>query len=72
MWCEVIGAEPVLGVYAGHALNGDHIDAGALLQPYVEDALDEIEYLIGDKSTYRGAKRAAGVHPEPFKLTCLE
>jgi alpha-L-arabinofuranosidase len=72
MWCEEIGAEPILGVYAGYSLNGDHVDAGPLLQPYVEDALDEIEYVIGDKSTYWGAKRAAAGHPEPFKLTYVE
>ena len=45
MWCEEIGAEPLLGVYAGYSLNGDHVDAGPLLKPYVEDALDEIEYV---------------------------
>jgi alpha-N-arabinofuranosidase len=72
MWCEEIGAEPLLGVYAGYSLNGDHVDAGPLLKPYVEDALDEIEYVIGDKSTYWGAKRAADGHPEPFKLTYVE
>jgi alpha-N-arabinofuranosidase len=72
MWCEEIGAEPVLGVYAGYSLNGDHVDAGPLLTPYVEDAMDEIEYVIGDKSTYWGAKRAAAGHPEPFKLTYVE
>jgi alpha-N-arabinofuranosidase len=72
MWCEEIGAEPVLGVYAGYSLDGDHIDAGPLLNPVVEDALDEIEYIIGDKSTYWGAKRAANGHPEPFKLTYVE
>ncbi|MTK52936.1 alpha-L-arabinofuranosidase C-terminal domain-containing protein [Paludibacter sp.] len=72
MWCEEIGAEPILGVYAGYSLNGDHVDPGPLLKPYVEDALDEIEYVIGDKSTYWGAKRVADGHPEPFKLTYVE
>jgi alpha-N-arabinofuranosidase len=62
----------VLGVYAGYSLNGDHIDAGPLLQPYVDDALDEIEYAIGDVKTYWGAKRAAEGHPKPFKLTYIE
>lgn len=71
-WCEDIGAEPVLGVYAGYSLNGDHIDAGPLLKPYVDDALDEIEYVIGDPKTYWGAKRAADGHPAPFKFTYVE
>ncbi|MEO6730251.1 MAG: alpha-N-arabinofuranosidase, partial [Ferruginibacter sp.] len=48
LWCEQINAEPLLGVYAGYSLNGDHIDAGPLLKSYVDDALDEIEYIIGD------------------------
>ncbi|MEO6232552.1 MAG: alpha-L-arabinofuranosidase C-terminal domain-containing protein [Ferruginibacter sp.] len=71
-WCEDIGAEPLLGVYAGYSLNGDHIDAGPLLVPYVDDALDEIEYVMGDANTYWGAKRAADGHPAPFKLTYVE
>ncbi|OUJ74980.1 alpha-L-arabinofuranosidase C-terminal domain-containing protein [Hymenobacter crusticola] len=71
-WCEDIKAEPLLGVYAGYSLNGDHIDAGPLLKPHVEDALNEIEYVMGDVSTYWGAKRAADGHPAPFKLTYIE
>ncbi len=71
-WGEDMGAEPVLAVYAGYSLNGDHIDAGPLLKPYVDDALEEIEYVIGDKGTYWGSKRAADGHPEPFKLTYIE
>lgn len=72
MWAEEIGAEPLLGVYAGYSLNGDHVDAGPLLKPYVDDALDEIEYVIGDVNTYWGAKRAADGHPAPFKLKYVE
>ncbi|MEO6729667.1 MAG: alpha-L-arabinofuranosidase A, partial [Ferruginibacter sp.] len=64
--------EPLLGVYAGYSLNGDHIDAGPLLKSYVDDALDEIEYIIGDVNTYWGAKRAADGHTAPFKLTYVE
>lgn len=72
LWAEQINAEPLLGVYAGYSLDGDHIDAGPLLKPYVDDALDEIEYIIGDVNTYWGAKRAADGHPKPFKLTYVE
>ncbi len=71
-WCEDMGADAVLGVYAGYSLNGDHVDAGPLLQPYVDDALEEIEYVIGDVNTYWGAKRAADGHAAPFKLTYVE
>lgn len=71
-WTEDMGAEPLLAVYAGYSLNGDHVGAGPLLEPYVDDALDEIEYVIGDTTTYWGAKRAADGHPEPFKLKYIE
>ena len=72
IWAEDMGAEPLLGVYAGYSLSGDHVDAGPLLKPYVDDALEEIEYVIGDTRTYWGAKRAADGHPEPFKLSYVE
>lgn len=71
-WTEDMGAEPLLAVYAGYSLQGDHIDAGPLLKPYMDDALDEIEYVIGDTTTYWGAKRAADGHPAPFKLRYVE
>src|SRR5450432_106215 len=71
-WAENMGAEPLLAVYAGYSLDGDHIDAGPLLKPYVDDALDEIEYVTGNINTYWGAKRAEDGHPEPFKLKYLE
>lgn len=71
-WTEDIGGEPVLAVYAGYSLDGDHVDAGPLLKPYVDDALEEIEYVIGDTTTYWGAKRASDGHPAPFKLRYVE
>nr|WP_294947873.1 alpha-L-arabinofuranosidase C-terminal domain-containing protein [uncultured Mucilaginibacter sp.] len=71
-WCEDLKMEPLLAVYAGYSLDGDHVDAGTLLKPYVDDALDEIEYVIGGVNTYWGAKRAADGHPAPFKLSYVE
>ena len=71
-WTQDMGAEPLLAVYAGYSLDGDHVDAGPLLQPYVDDALNEIEYVIGDTTTYWGAKRAADGHPAAFKLKYVE
>lgn len=71
-WCEDIKMEPLLAVFAGYSLDGDHVDAGPLLKPYVEDALNEIEYITGDINTYWGAKRAADGHPAPFKLQYVE
>jgi alpha-N-arabinofuranosidase len=71
-WCEDLHMEPLLAVYAGYALKGDHIDPGPLLKPYVDDALEEIEYVTGSVNTYWGAKRAQDGHPEPFKLNFVE
>jgi alpha-N-arabinofuranosidase len=71
-WTEDMGAEPVLAVYAGYSLSGDHVDAGPLLKTYVDDALNEIEYVTGDTSTYWGAQRAEDGHPQPFKLKYVE
>ena len=71
-WCEDMGAEPLLAVYAGYNLNGDHINAGPDLQPYVQDALDEIEYVTGPVASKWGAQRAKDGHPRPFKLQYVE
>jgi alpha-N-arabinofuranosidase len=71
-WCEAMKAEPVLAVYAGYSLQGAHVNAGAELQPFVQDALDEIEYVTGDANTRWGAERAKDGHPAPFPLNYVE
>lgn len=71
-WCEDLKMEPVLAVFAGYALGGEHIPAGPGLLPHVQDALDEIEYVTGDTSTKWGAQRAKDGHPKPFPLTYVE
>ena len=62
--------EPLLGVFAGYCLGrGGVIAAGPQLEPYVQEALEEIEYLIGDANTTKwGAQRAKDGHPKPFKM----
>jgi len=71
-WAEDVGAEPVLAVYAGYSLKGDHVNPGPDLQPFVDDALDEIEYVTGDASTKWGARRIADGHPAPLPLHWVE
>lgn len=71
-WCEDMQAEPVLAVYAGYSLRGMHVNPGPDLEPYVQEALEEIEYVTGDTSTPWGARRAKDGHPKPFKLTYVE
>jgi len=72
MWCEEMKAKPLLGVYAGYALNGQYIKPGPALRPFVEDALDEIEYIIGGPETKWGARRIQDGHPKPFPLEYVE
>jgi alpha-N-arabinofuranosidase len=64
--------EPLLAVFAGYTLNRDYLEAGPFLQPFVDDALDEIEYATGDTHTKWGTQRAKDGHPEPFKLQYIE
>jgi alpha-N-arabinofuranosidase len=72
-WCEDMGAEPVLAVYAGYSLGGERVAAGKDLGPYVQDAIDEIEYVTGDAVTTKwGARRAKDGHPAPFPLHYVE
>jgi len=72
LWCEDMGAEPLLAVYAGYSLKGVHVNPGTDLEPYVQDALDEIEYVTGPATSKWGALRAKAGHPQPFKLTYVE
>jgi alpha-N-arabinofuranosidase len=72
LWSEDLKAKPVLAVYAGYALNGQFIKPGPDLQPVVEDALDEIEYVIGGPETKWGARRVKDGHPKPFPLEWVE
>ncbi|MGA9463714.1 MAG: alpha-L-arabinofuranosidase C-terminal domain-containing protein [Terracidiphilus sp.] len=70
-WCEDLKMNPVLAVYAGYSLRGEHVPADQL-QPYIQDALDEIEYVTGGPDTKWGAQRIKDGHPAPFKLTYVE
>lgn len=71
-WCEDLKMEPLLALFAGYTLNKDYLDDGPLLKPFVDEALEEIEYVAGDVSTKWGAMRARDGHPEPFSLTYVE
>ena len=71
-WCEDLHMQPLLAVYAGYSLRGEHVEPGTALQPYVNDALDEIEYVTGDASTKWGSQRAKDGHADPFPLHYVE
>lgn len=72
LWAEDLKAEPIIGVYAGYSLKGLQVKPGIAMVPYVLEALEEIEYIIGPTNTYWGARRGKDGHPEPFKMTYVE
>jgi len=84
---EDIGAEPLPVVSCGLACQYQNGNSGAKdaahgyaekahvaiadLEPYVQDALDLIEFANGDASTKWGKVRADMGHPEPFNLKMI-
>ncbi|KAK3720917.1 hypothetical protein LTR37_003580 [Vermiconidia calcicola] len=71
LWAQDLGMEFILDVWAGLWLNGTHVPEDEL-GPYVQDALDEIEFVTGSTDTEWGAYRAELGHPEPFPLRFVE
>ncbi len=69
-FCEDLGAAPLFVVNCGM----DYSTAVPTnqLAPYVQIALDAIQYANGDTNTPWGAQRAANGHPAPFNLRYLE
>ena len=71
-WCQDLNMQPLLAVYAGYSLDGEYVKPGKALEPYVQSALDEIEYTIGPVTSKWGAIRAKDGHPAPFHLNYVE
>lgn len=75
---EDLDATPVMVVFDGFSIDRQKIAQGrevvpeADLGPYVQDALDLIEYAIGPVSSAWGARRAADGHPAPFATPLIE
>lgn len=55
--CQKVGAEPILVINTSRG---------------VEDALNWLEYCMGDQTTEYGRLRAANGHPAPYELKTLE
>lgn len=68
---EDLHATPVMGIWAGYALNGTHVPRDGF-DSVVQDALDQIEFAIGPTTSKWGALRAEYGHPKPFDLTYVE
>jgi len=71
--CEDIGAQPLPIVNCGMAcqFNSAELCPMDALNPFIQDALDLVEFANGPVTTEWGAKRAALGHPEPFNLKML-
>ncbi|KAJ3103306.1 hypothetical protein HK100_004229 [Physocladia obscura] len=70
-WCEDMNLAPVLAIWAGYSLGGTSV-IGSALTPFVQDALEELEFLFGPTTTALGALRASYGHPEPYDITMVE
>ncbi|KAJ7045120.1 glycoside hydrolase [Mycena alexandri] len=78
-WVEDLGAEPILGVWDGIStanysdLSTWTVVPEADLQPYVDDVLNELEFIVGDAKTTEGGKlRASLGRTEPYALKYIE
>lgn len=67
---EDIGAEPLPILSCGLAcqFNSSEMTPMEKLDPFIQDALDLIEFANGDKQSKWGSVRAAMGHPTPFNL----
>jgi alpha-L-arabinofuranosidase len=73
LWCKQLNAEPVLAVFAGYVLQHQSVAADSpQMKQYVQEALEEIEYVAGPADSEWGAKRAADGFQDPFKLHYVE
>ncbi|MDQ6417909.1 alpha-L-arabinofuranosidase C-terminal domain-containing protein [Paenibacillus sp. LHD-117] len=66
--CEDISAKPIPILPAGYDPHHQRIVPIDELGPWIDDALDLIEFANGDVSTEWGGVRARLGHPEPFNL----
>jgi len=71
--CEDIGAEPMPIVNCGMAcqFNSGELVPLDELEPYIQDALDLIEFANGPATSTWGRKRAEMGHPQPFNMKLL-
>ncbi|MBL9138277.1 MAG: hypothetical protein JNK85_20580 [Verrucomicrobiales bacterium] len=71
--CEDLGSEPLPILNCGMAcqFNTGELVPMNELEPYLQDALDLIEFANGPTSSPWGQRRAAMGHPEPFGLKMI-
>ncbi|KAF2730246.1 GH51 arabinofuranosidase [Polyplosphaeria fusca] len=70
-WATDMELVLVLGIHSGLAMDGHWVNETDL-QPWIDSALDEIEFIRGDVSTPWGKRRAELGYPEPWELKFVE
>ncbi|MBN2164976.1 MAG: T9SS type A sorting domain-containing protein [Marinilabiliaceae bacterium] len=70
LYCEDIGAKPlpVIPIGISCQFRNREIEPIENMGPWIEDAVDLVEFANGDVSTEWGSVRAAMGHPEPFNM----
>ena len=75
-FCEDLDMAPLYGINCGLALGWNGATNNTVpinqLGPWIQDALDLIQYANGATNTTWGAQRAANGHPAPYQLQYLE
>jgi alpha-L-arabinofuranosidase len=72
-WCIDMNMEPLLAVWSGLSLGrGQAAVTGAAMTPYINEVLNELEFLLGDSGTTYGALRSKYGVPDPYKLRYIE
>ncbi|KAJ4482286.1 glycoside hydrolase family 51 protein [Lentinula aciculospora] len=71
-WCEDLNMQAIMAVWSGFALGGTSI-AEDDLGPYIQQAIDQINFAVGDPSeSDAAALRASLGHPDPFPVAHIE
>ena len=70
-FCVDLDMTPVLGIFSGLVLDGTILNI-TQLQPYIQNTLDMLEYILGSTDTQYGALRAQYGHAEPWNVRYIE
>ncbi|KAL0941459.1 alpha-L-arabinofuranosidase [Colletotrichum truncatum] len=70
-WCDDLDMEPVLVAWSGLNFVDGPLSASDLAV-YVQDTLNQLEFITGSSSTKFGALRASLGYPDPWKLKYIQ
>ncbi|KAF7334218.1 putative alpha-L-arabinofuranosidase A [Mycena sanguinolenta] len=71
-WCEDLEMQAIMAIWSGFSLGGTSV-AEADLEPYIQQSMDQINFVVGDPTkSAPAALRASLGHPEPFPLKYVE